>query len=462
MIIKFMNSSFRFNATGISCCPENSRSRCVQPGEFPDTANGDLPMNVISSCPGAAALLFLACCISFVPPVTAACDDFIADFTYDLGTLPDGPPYTVTFTDASVPAAGQPLRSVGYQWGDGYSHASPVSESGTSASHSYARDGSFTVVMWATSTCGQSESTTKTITVECSAPVAAFSVDKSEGYVPLTVRVTDQSQKTDAATTTWLYTFESGSTSSSRNPSHTYTSPGTYRLSQLVTKSCVHSGSGVSRLVRTIKVNSAITTFTAVNLSGVSVSSPTTPVTASVTPAVTTIVPTTTASPAPVVPVYTGTPATGIVPVIPVTSAAQVTGTTQQAGTAGSSPSLSQVPGTPAAETPGTGTLSVTTNPVGAQVFVDDVMWGASPATVPRLSAGSHTLRLVHPGYQNMSVPVTITDGTTAEYTFTLVPESARSMGMPPAIAGVLAIMAVAGGAYLSMRKKGPGTGGQK
>ena len=53
-----------------------------------------------------------------------------------------------------------------------------------------------------------------------------------------------------------------------------------------------------------------------------------------------------------------------------------------------------------------------------------------------------------------MSVPVTITDGKTAVYSFTLIPESG-GMGVLPVIAAVLVIAVVAGGVYWYFRKKG-------
>lgn len=76
------------------------------------------------------------------------------------------------------------------------------------------------------------------------------------------------------------------------------------------------------------------------------------------------------------------------------------------------------------AQTPGsagTGSLSVATTPSGATIFIDGVLRGASPATIPGIPAGSHTLLLKRDGYQDMSVPVTITAGTTQEYATTLV-----------------------------------------
>jgi hypothetical protein len=102
-----------------------------------------------------------------------------------------------------------------------------------------------------------------------------------------------------------------------------------------------------------------------------------------------------------------------------------------------------------AAILPGTGTLSVTTNPAGAQVYIDNVLQGASPATVPALSAGSHTLRLERDGYQNMTLPVMVNDGTVTAFSTTLAPVSG-GIAIVPVIALTAITLATAGaGIYL-------------
>ena len=58
-------------------------------------------------------------------------------------------------------------------------------------------------------------------------PVAAFSGDPTSGFAPLTVAFTDASTYNP---TGWAWTFGDGGTSSAQNPSHTYTTPGTYTV----------------------------------------------------------------------------------------------------------------------------------------------------------------------------------------------------------------------------------------
>lgn len=71
------------------------------------------------------------------------------------------------------------------------------------------------------------------------------------------------------------------------------------------------------------------------------------------------------------------------------------------------------------------GTLSITTTPAGALIFIDGVQRGISPATIPGLSSGSHTVVLKLEGYQDLSSPVTITAGTTQDYSTGLAKSSA-------------------------------------
>jgi PKD repeat protein len=63
---------------------------------------------------------------------------------------------------------------------------------------------------------------------EPSPPVASFTASPSSGPAPLAVTFTDTSTGTP---TSWAWNFGDGSTSTAQNPSHTYTSAGTYEVS---------------------------------------------------------------------------------------------------------------------------------------------------------------------------------------------------------------------------------------
>jgi hypothetical protein len=105
-----------------------------------------------------------------------------------------------------------------------------------------------------------------------------------------------------------------------------------------------------------------------------------------------------------------------------------------------------------------TGSLSVATSPAGATIVIDGVQRGVSPATIPGLSAGSHTLLLKLNGYQDLSAPVTISAGQTQTYTTGLSPAGSAAAANPapihtksPGFEAAIGLAAL--GAVLSARK---------
>jgi PKD repeat protein len=70
------------------------------------------------------------------------------------------------------------------------------------------------------------------VTVADPVPVAEFSGNPSEGVGPLTVNFTDFSTGT---ITTWFWSFGDTTTSTAQEPTHVYTSVGTYTVSLTVT-----------------------------------------------------------------------------------------------------------------------------------------------------------------------------------------------------------------------------------
>ena len=74
------------------------------------------------------------------------------------------------------------------------------------------------------------------IVVGCPPPVeggpeAEFRVDMTSGQAPLTVQFTDLSTPGDSPITSWTWLFGDGATSAEQDPSHTYTTAGTYSVS---------------------------------------------------------------------------------------------------------------------------------------------------------------------------------------------------------------------------------------
>jgi S1-C subfamily serine protease len=77
----------------------------------------------------------------------------------------------------------------------------------------------------------------------------------------------------------------------------------------------------------------------------------------------------------------------------------------------------------PAASSEGTGTISVTSDPDGAEIFVDDKFFGNSPATL-KLPAGTHTVVLRFPGRADWSRTLEVRKGNKATLKAALDPVS--------------------------------------
>ena len=99
-----------------------------------------------------------------------------------------------------------------------------------------------------------------------------------------------------------------------------------------------------------------------------------------------------------------------------------------------------------------TGSLSVTTDPPGAQVSIDGVVRGVSPATIPGLAVGTHTLELRLEGYQNLKTTVNITAGQAQEYTTGLLKAFTPSP-VEVGLAIIVVLIVVGAGIYRLLRK---------
>ncbi|HSQ93746.1 MAG TPA: PEGA domain-containing protein [Methanoregula sp.] len=98
------------------------------------------------------------------------------------------------------------------------------------------------------------------------------------------------------------------------------------------------------------------------------------------------------------------------------------------------------------------GALSITTTPAGAFIFIDGVQRGVSPATIPGLPAGIHTLLLKLDGYQDLSTPITITAGTTQDYATALAKNTETGTTRSPGFEFIPALCAL--GAVIRMRTR--------
>jgi PKD repeat protein len=124
----------------------------------------------------------------------------------------------VSFTDTSTGAP----TSWAWTFGDG----------GTSTSqnptHTYNAAGSYTATLNATN-AGGTNSATKTISVSAApvAPTAAFTASPTTGSAPLLVSFTDTST---GLPTSWAWDFGDSGTSTSQNPTHTFSANGVYTV----------------------------------------------------------------------------------------------------------------------------------------------------------------------------------------------------------------------------------------
>ena len=130
---------------------------------------------------------------------------------------------TVTFTDVSTGII------TGYAWEFG--------DTGTSTeqnpSHQYTTAGTYTVNLTVTGPGGSNTATqTAYITVGEAPPIAGFSGTPTSGPVPLTVTFTDAST---GVITAHAWEFGDTGTSTEQNPSHQYTTAGTYTVNLTVT-----------------------------------------------------------------------------------------------------------------------------------------------------------------------------------------------------------------------------------
>jgi len=143
-------------------------------------------------------------------PVTA----FVANQTS--GTLP----FSVQFMDTSTNSPTTWLWS----FGDGSSATvrNPI--------HTYTSAGTYSVTLTASNSAGAttiSQSGYITVTKEAAVPVASFLATGSSGEIPLSVQFFDASSNTPSS---WVWSFGDGDYSTSQNPSHTYTTAGTYTV----------------------------------------------------------------------------------------------------------------------------------------------------------------------------------------------------------------------------------------
>jgi hypothetical protein len=72
-----------------------------------------------------------------------------------------------------------------------------------------------------------------------------------------------------------------------------------------------------------------------------------------------------------------------------------------------------------------TGSVTITSSPSGAEVYLDNEYHGTTPNTINAVPAGNHTVEIRERGYKNWSQNITVTSGRTASVSPSLVPVAA-------------------------------------
>lgn len=180
--------------------------------------------------------LALASCGNAAEPADAAGAGYIvvtnppvADFF--TGVRYGSAPFTVSFSDSS--RGGEPDAYL-WDFGDG------TTSDRRNPSHTYKSNGEYDVRLTVTNIYGSDTKTVPAYIGVGDAPAAGFAASATDGTVPLSILFTDASRNSPTA---WAWDFGDGSTSAEMNPSHTYTSPGTYTVKLSVSN---HFGSGAA------------------------------------------------------------------------------------------------------------------------------------------------------------------------------------------------------------------------
>jgi PKD repeat protein len=379
---------------------------------------------------GKTGLMVCLALIMLLPAAAATVDcshvnaSPVADFDYTVVPA-ESAPVMVNFYSTSqggkVSTGGpDPVESYVWRFGDGSvsEETNPLHTYAMSSARYQAEDKPYEVTLTVKTGCGMSGTTKKNVSVYCISQKADFTISRPAGEGPYTAPVALSLQDTSLhvadEVTTYHYTlWDAGMTrlfkeSTEKDPTFIIRNGGSYVIRQEVFKGCSNPPAVNTVMKKNIEVTG-------------SASSDAIPMET---------IPYTT------IPEYSATATPGAAPATTV-SASSTT-----------APAL-----LPAAAPPGTGTLSVVTSPAGALVFVNDMLLGSSPATIPGLTAGSYNLRLQKSGYYNKSVRVEIGDGRITEYSTALEADSG-GMGMIPVIAAALVIAAGAGAAYWYVKRK--------
>jgi len=129
-------------------------------------------------------------------------------------------PYSARFLDQST---GSPTA---WHWdfGDG------TTSNEQSPTHIYNQTGAYNVALTVSNDLASDTAVQYRCVIVNTVPVANFTANATAGRTPFTVQFTDQSTGADG----YQWQFGDGTTSTEQNPGHTYTHPGTYTVTEVV------------------------------------------------------------------------------------------------------------------------------------------------------------------------------------------------------------------------------------
>ena len=158
--------------------------------------------------------------VSFLDQVSGVTPNFTTDVVR--GQIP----LTVQFTDAS---AGEPTS---WQWD--FDNDGDVDATTQNPTYTFTTPGVFSVRLVAANANANGTITRTDLITAVTTLTPDFTVSATSGVAPLTVTFTDASTQSPTA---WAWDFENDGTvdATTQNPSHTYTTPGTYTVSMTAT-----------------------------------------------------------------------------------------------------------------------------------------------------------------------------------------------------------------------------------
>jgi gliding motility-associated-like protein len=146
--------------------------------------------------------------------------DFTSDNTQSCKT-----PFTVNFSNLT---AGD--NTYIWDFGDG------TVSTDINPNHTYSDTGSYTVTLIAASNNGCLDTIVKPQYIQVGRPVITINDLPQMGCVPLTISLSSAIAVSEPVAT-YLWDFGDGTTSSAKSPTHTYSTPGTYAVSLIITTS---------------------------------------------------------------------------------------------------------------------------------------------------------------------------------------------------------------------------------